>query len=212
MAIYFQSTQNTRGGRLACYVQAIKSAETCRCGWKKLTIIVGGEKTGVNEFPMMAGLVDAIIVQVFCGTVIISNIYTVLIRMQFFSMVGFIKFTNEIGPACLPFHHNRDSFSGAVVEIPGWGATEFAGPTLNILKKVRVSVINLSKCLLTFPNLVDSQMGALGQGTDACQFDSGGPVLWENPTSGRLVNVGIISYGIACGTKNPSVNIRVSAL
>ncbi|XP_033225818.1 venom serine protease 34-like [Belonocnema kinseyi] len=229
----------------------------------KNTRIVGGENTGVNEFPMMAGLVDAILVRVFCGAVIISNRYVLsaahcvankqaqelgvligdhdvsagidanatLLRVAGFvvhpsyvinkrnsnfdiaviAVVGSIKFTNEIGPACLPFHHNRDSFSGAVVEILGWGTTEFAGPTSNILQKAKVSVINLSKCLNTFPNLVDSQMCTLGQGTDACQFDSGGPVLWENPTSGRLVSVGIISYGIACGTKNPSVNTRVGA-
>ena len=47
--------------------------------------------------------------------------------------------------------------------------------------------------------------------TKLFQFDSGGPVLWENPTTGRLVHVGIISYGIACGTKLPSVNTRVGA-
>lgn len=51
----------------------------------------------------------------------------------------------------------------------GWGTTEFAGPTSNILQKAKVSVINLSKCLNTFPNLVDSQMCTLGQGKDACQ-------------------------------------------
>ena len=39
-------------------------------------------------------------------------------------------------------------------------------------------------------------------------MDSGGPVLWRNPTTGRLVLVGIISYGSSCGDKM-SVNTRV---
>ena len=45
----------------------------------------------------------------------------------------------------------------------------------------------------------------------AFQFDSGGPVLWQNPTTGRIVSVGIIDYGIGCGTATPSVNTRVGA-
>ena len=32
---------------------------------------------------------------------------------------GNIKFTNEVGPACLPFQHNQDGFSGSIVDILG---------------------------------------------------------------------------------------------
>lgn len=35
------------------------------------------------------------------------------------TIIGLMRFTNEIGPACLPFQHSRDSFSGAVVHILG---------------------------------------------------------------------------------------------
>lgn len=35
--------------------------------------------------------------------------------------------------------------------------------------------------------------------------------MWQNPTTKRLVIVGIVSYGVACGTKIPSVNTRVGA-
>jgi len=34
---------------------------------------VGGMETGVNEYPMMAGLVDSLQVEVFCGATIISE-------------------------------------------------------------------------------------------------------------------------------------------
>lgn len=41
------------------------------------------------------------------------------------------------------------------------------------------------------------------------QYDSGGPLLWENPTTGKQVIVGVVSYGKACGIGTPSVNTRV---
>lgn len=37
------------------------------------TKIVGGAETGVNEYPMMVGIVDALIRQVFCGGTIVSS-------------------------------------------------------------------------------------------------------------------------------------------
>lgn len=39
-------------------------------------------------------------------------------------------------------------------------------------------------------------------------MDSGGPVLWEDPKTRRLVLVGIISSGSGCGSK-PGINTRV---
>lgn len=263
MVVTFQSARNTPGGRFACYIQSISQQENCRCGWKKPMRIVGGEDAGLNEFPMMAGIVDGRLSQVYCGGTIISvkhvlsaahcvmnrdpsnmgvligdhdistgrdtnsTLFKVLqyvmhpsfvstVRnspydISVITIIGLMRFTNEIGPACLPFQHSRDSFSGAVVHILGWGTTEFGGGTSNILQKARVSVINLSQCRNTFPNVLDNQMCTFASGRDACQFDSGGPALWQNPSTGRLVTVGIISYGIACGTANPSVNTRVGA-
>lgn len=43
------------------------------------------------------------------------------------------------------------------------------------------------------------------------QFDSGGPILWKNPTSKRLIHVGIISFGKSCAGFLPGVNIRVGS-
>lgn len=41
-------------------------------------------------------------------------------------------------------------------------------------------------------------------------MDSGGPVLWQNPTTENLVLVGVINYGIGCAVVG-SVNARVGA-
>lgn len=38
--------------------------------------IVNGHETGVNEYPMMAGLVDFSNKQIFCGTTVIATRYT----------------------------------------------------------------------------------------------------------------------------------------
>ncbi|XP_051165115.1 venom serine protease 34-like isoform X2 [Leptopilina boulardi] len=263
IVVTFQSARNTPGGRFSCYIQAIGSEQNCRCGWKKPMRIVGGENTGLHEFPMMAGIVDARLSQVYCGGTIISvkhilsaahcvmnrdpsnmgvligdydistgrdtnstlfkvsqyvmhpsfrsNIRNSPYDISVITILGTIRYTNEIGPACLPFQHSQDSFSGAVVNILGWGTTEFAGSISNILQKAQVNIINLSQCRNTYPNVLNNQMCTFAPGRDACQFDSGGPALWQNPSTGRLVNVGIISYGIACGTNNPSVNTRVGA-
>lgn len=42
-------------------------------------------------------------------------------------------------------------------------------------------------------------------------MDSGGPILWENPTTHNLVLVGIISYGVGCASKVPAVAMRIGA-
>lgn len=43
------------------------------------------------------------------------------------------------------------------------------------------------------------------------QMDSGGPILWMNPTTRRMVLVGIISGGMGCASDEPAMNTRVGA-
>lgn len=64
MALVIPST--TTGGRFKCTIQA--NHIPCSCGYKKVTRIVGGSETLVNEYPMMAGLVDLKSSKVSCGT------------------------------------------------------------------------------------------------------------------------------------------------
>lgn len=42
-------------------------------------------------------------------------------------------------------------------------------------------------------------------------MDSGGPVLWQNPTTHNLVLVGITSTGIGCGSNEPAIQTRTGA-
>lgn len=42
-------------------------------------------------------------------------------------------------------------------------------------------------------------------------MDSGGPVLWENPMTKKIVLVGIISNGADCGGPKPGINTHVGS-
>lgn len=42
------------------------------------------------------------------------------------------------------------------------------------------------------------------------QIDGGGPVLWQDPSTGSLALVGIIPHGNSCTNGQPSVNVRVT--
>nr|CAD7432064.1 unnamed protein product [Timema monikensis] len=226
------------------------------------TRIVGGTTTGVNEYPMMAGLVDVVDRIVFCGATIISrrwlltaahclvnkllNQTVVLVgdhdtstgadtnasRLYLISRVighqnyntlseandiGLIKvnqdilFSLEVGPVCLPWNY-KGSYAGETVEALGWGTLQFGGETPSQLQKVGLQVISYQQCLSYYNSgITQNQMCTYSQGKDACQSDSGGPLLYTNPNTGRLYLSGIISYGIGCATSNPGVNTRVTA-
>lgn len=53
----------------------------------------------------------------------------------------------------------------------GWGTTELSGATPNVLQKVEVSVINLSKCKKSYPKINEHQLCTLTPGKDACQVN-----------------------------------------
>lgn len=55
------------------------------------------------------------------------------------------------------------------------------------------------------------QLCTLEEGKDACQFDSGGPVLWQNPSTRRIVCIGMIGYGGLCADGNPTVHSKIGA-
>lgn len=96
------------------------------------------------------------------------------------------------------------------------------GDRPNQLQKVQLTIVKNSTCS-------SKQFCTYTPGHDTCQvayivkiknfkrsyqllfqYDSGGPLFYQDPEDIVLFNVGIISYGIACATNNPSVNIKVS--
>ncbi|CAK9795048.1 Venom serine protease 34 [Anthophora quadrimaculata] len=264
MVVVLQVPVWSSGGRFLCEARAVprpQDTENCRCGWKNPTRIVGGTDTGVNEFPMMAGVVDSINRNVFCGCTIVSIRYVVtaghciqgknvnqlgvlvgdhdlstgadtnatvlhrvikaIIHPNYVQAGGMndiamlktentILFGNQVGPACLPFQHSPDTFGGSFVNLLGWGSTDFGGAPSDTLQKVTLSVLTHLQCSRFYGNVTADQICTYADGKDSCQMDSGGPVLWENPTTRRLVLIGIISLGRGCGVYG-GVNVRVGA-
>lgn len=92
----------------------------------------------------------------------------------------------------------------------GWGRTVSGDPNSlsDILLQVHVPLTSRKECQDAFPSaslITDSMICAGEKGKDACQFDSGGPLLLD----GKVV--GIVSWGIGCGEDLPGVYASVGA-
>ncbi|XP_013138324.1 PREDICTED: venom serine protease-like [Papilio polytes] len=258
------SSYYSSGGRFYCQLTAQQAAITptpCRCGYKKSNRIVGGQETGVNEFPMMAGVVYVDIRQIKCGGVIISarhiltaahcvirrtvndiavvvgehdvnvgdspatqgfrvidirihplyNLSTYDNDIAILTLQQDIAFSDRVGPVCLPFKFLNNNFAGNKVTVLGWGTLFPGGPTSNVLQKVDLDVISQATCRRTEPLLTPRQMCTYTPGKDSCQDDSGGPLLYTDPSNGLLYSVGLVSYGAFCASGSPAVNTRVTS-
>ncbi|GBP20836.1 Venom serine protease 34 [Eumeta japonica] len=123
-----------------------------------------------------------------------------------------IVFSDRVGPICLPFKFYNRSFTGDKVTALGWGTLFPGGPTSNVLRKVTLDVISQESCQQKMSNVTPRQMCTHTQGKDACQDDSGGPLLYTDPSSGWMFSVGIISYGRFCASDEPGINTRVTSI
>jgi trypsin len=90
--------------------------------------------------------------------------------------------------------------SGAPLTVAGWGTEFFGSPFIPAdLKAVDVEAVADEDCttngLMGFR--ADSEICAETLGGDSCQGDSGGP-LFGSLADGRVVQVGIVSYGLGC--------------
>ncbi|GAB1860366.1 Venom serine protease 34-like [Camponotus japonicus] len=258
--IIFNSTKKSQGIKFLCKIEVEKVLDkNCSCGKKKTTRIVGGNETGVNEYPMMAGIVDLQDPKIiYCGATIICQTYVVTAAhcvdnktpeeivvvvgehnvstgaetnatkvfrvtkidiadagdIALCKIKGVIKYSAEVGPVCLPFQHSCDSFGGDIVTALGWGLMGYADQKPDSLRKVKLNVISLKECEEAYSNnndvnITSKNICTYTPGKDTCQMDSGGPVLWKDPTTNRLVLVGITSSGVACASKEPAVDTRV---
>ncbi|CAK1543364.1 unnamed protein product [Leptosia nina] len=124
-----------------------------------------------------------------------------------------IQFNEYASPVCLPFKFANYDFTGESLTILGWGTLFIGGPTSDILQKVDVNVISQDSCRRVVPSLTSRQICTYTPGKDACQFDSGGPLLYTDRQTGLLFHAGIVSSGRLCASANqPGVNTRVTEL
>ncbi|CAH2045740.1 unnamed protein product, partial [Iphiclides podalirius] len=120
-------------------------------------------------------------------------------------------------PICLPvFRSLRDTdISDEIGTVAGWGATENEQAS-TVLLKVEIPIHSDETCRVSYDR--NSRPGQWSRrlkntlcagevGRDSCKGDSGGPLMLEglyNDTY-KIVQYGIVSYGIECGTDTPAI-------
>ncbi|XP_046810706.1 transmembrane protease serine 9 [Lucilia cuprina] len=124
-----------------------------------------------------------------------------------------IEWNRSVGPVCLPFYTLKEGsgtipYAGQRVETAGWGTTSFGGQQSSVLLKTTLDVISRNECQNIVRNLPFGAFCTYTPGRDTCQYDSGGALYARGE---RLYAVGIVSYGFACATNQPSVNTRISS-
>jgi secreted trypsin-like serine protease len=109
--------------------------------------------------------------------------------------------------ACLPdpMKRNYPYQTNADVFAMGWGTTIQGGSVSNVLKNVKLTLYDPSKCadvLTEASKNWNTQLcaGELAGYKDTCQGDSGGTLFMRDYVNGqiKMVAVGIVSYGDGC--------------
>ncbi|NP_956650.1 vitamin K-dependent protein C precursor [Danio rerio] len=120
---------------------------------------------------------------------------------------GPVKFSTYILPACLPslelakrmLHRN-----GTVTIITGWGKNNQSATSYNsTLHYVELPIVDNKECSRHMMNNLSDNMlcaGVLGQVKDACEGDSGGPMMTLFHDTWFLV--GLVSWGEGCGQRD----------
>lgn len=122
--------------------------------------------------------------------------------------------TDYIQPICLPDIQDGD-LAGEAVKVIGWGATRFRGRSSTILMENDFTVWSVADCKKrfqrSFPNqITETNICAGGTQNDACNGDSGGPLMYRKKNSYAVV--GIVSWGVGCGQFHyPGVYTRVTS-
>lgn len=91
----------------------------------------------------------------------------------------------------------------------------------SVLLKTQLQTMSLADCKATFNAINNSALKSVAMGhycaydpnsrNDSCQGDSGGPLQYFKQPNNRIASiVGIVSFGISCGTRMPGIYTRVA--
>jgi len=113
-----------------------------------------------------------------------------------------VTFTDHISPACLPNANEELPDAGSTVFVTGWGDTRENGQDSETLKQVAVPLQSNAKCVTAYKGKIHEETqfcaGFDNGGKDACNGDSGGPIVFQDKTSGIWKQIGIVSTGTGC--------------
>jgi len=69
----------------------------------------------------------------------------------------------------------------------------------------------MSQCTETYRNETErNQLCTFFTKVNSCQVDSGGPIIWTDPTTGRLNVIGVVSNRFVCAESTPSMQTRLA--
>ena len=118
---------------------------------------------------------------------------------------GIPEWTDLIQPACIQWIEPVALAANEPVYVIGMGVTNEGGETSGQLLGVSLSVLSTAYCNGQFgANYIKSGMICAGYppgGRDACQADSGGPLLHNGNGSSDYL-VGLVSFGVGCAREN----------
>jgi len=136
----------------------------------------------------------------------INNDYLIL------KMKSSFTFDAHVQRACLPDASDTPK-AGEMCFVSGWGKNKY-GTETEVLQFVGLPVVSHDVCSENYTGInriTDSMMcaGYEAGGKDACQADSGGPLICN--IGGKATLTGIVSFGVGCGTPGyPGVYAKVS--
>lgn len=131
-----------------------------------------------------------------------------------------IQFGRWIQPICLPSPDVSSLLLGKSVIVIGWGDQSFGGRRTPELRQVTVSVTSRTSCNNSYSRLRSSSIprgiteqficaGVPQGGKDACQADSGGPLMISD--NNKWTIVGVVSFGYSCAKREyPGVYTKVT--
>jgi len=134
-----------------------------------------------------------------------------------------------VNTACLPSCDNQFDYvfnngTGVRCWVAGWGKDEVDGSFQFIQKKVALPLVPASRCNTNLKSALNQQRRGTGDrfqlhssevcaggevGKDACTGDGGSPLVCQSNT-GRWTVVGLVTWGVGCGSDTPGVYAKVS--
>ncbi|XP_017575494.1 vitamin K-dependent protein C-like isoform X1 [Pygocentrus nattereri] len=115
-----------------------------------------------------------------------------------------VKFTNYILPACLPSRSLAERvlhLNGTQTVVTGWGKqNETATHYSSALGFINIPLVDHAECARHMVNNLTQNVlcaGIIGKVRDACEGDSGGPMMTQYHNTWFLI--GLVSWGEGCG-------------
>jgi len=125
--------------------------------------------------------------------------------------------SQHVDAVCMPKRGDFAQRKKARCYVTGWGRTNEDAAHSAVLKEVAVPLWENAACQSALRRqfgpaytLPHTAICAGAEGRDACDGDGGGPMVCEK--DGHWYQVGVVSFGIGCGTRNvPGVYTRVQS-